>query len=829
VKTSASFLLLLLSGCAGSGKTGDYGDPTVPSDPNALVLTVDAPVDFTESSVANIQVTGSAHAGNRTPSIALSAGSTFNLPLSGNAFSGTASLAHGDNTLQIAAILPSGERSDVFRHVSYTGTPPGVVWIAPAGTNPVGGATAPVALRTTAASGRTISSVAIDAGGTAPNAALGDDLLWHADVPLPSSGSTVTLHAVVTDSAGESTETSRTYVRDPQPPSITISTPTAGQVLETSTFDVTGTADDDMGLRRVEVRVGNADPEPATGTTQWTAHLFLDPGTQTITATAYDISGQKTESSVTVTVARVVTLRPPNTSGDLTLTVDRNGLMRLIPDDSQKTITLLYVDLAPVMTAGLDAIKDPVASGLDTSSWGPAEQNMQRLLNMSPDNANLSGTALEPVLTLAPNIGLPPARLLANIAGVNVTDPFLSSSDVTQAILRDVIYTHPAIEVDPADGQKKVRTSLYDALRDCTPLAPRFGPAGAHPGFLTGTTFARVLKNNFAMTITAKSNLAQHDGINPSVGKAYLFVADNPDQQSLITFDFLDPARFQVAGIADEPNIDMTFFMNEAPTFIPGGTVQMAGADGMFFQGNSPAWGLSPWLIEHLVIDAVYNSKRDRFATDNYLHTFSYAVGAINPAATVTWNKGWLTMSTAGGLGNPPAPAYFWDYLLEAGQKRLHDQGIPEGSAGVRFLLTRIPLGLTGDQLRDKLRPQMEAQKDDLARILLGDRSSYQSTATFYRVKGADNNDYLYFTAPGDVPGLSPYPYSAPGFFSDAALTQKASSTAAGGSGDSIHEKIAIAPGNTYYVRGADGVRYKIDLLDMTGSDLHVRVEAVGP
>jgi hypothetical protein len=668
--------------------------------------------------------------------------------------------------------------------------------------------------------------VDLEAGASAVSARFTDGL-WRADVPLPSGGDPVVLRAVATDDAGAQTEITRSYAHDLEPPQIAISQPAAGEVFATSSLTVSGTAADDRGVAQVLLRVGSGDPEPAEGTTSWSGRVYLDPGTHTVTATAVDVSGQRTEASVTVTVSRIVTLRAPNDSGDLTLSLDAAGLNRLVPEDDQKRLTLLYVDLEPLMLSGLEAIKNPLAAGLDTSAWGPAERNMQRLLRMSPDSANLTGTSLEPVLTLAPNIGLPPARLLADIAGVAVDEPFLSAGDVARAMLRNLIGTHPNIDTDPADGKKKVRNSLYDALRDFTTLGPRFGPTGSHPGFLTGGTFARALKANFKMTITAQSNLTQHDGVNPEKGKGYLFVLRDPSRPSILEFDFLNPDHFQVEGIADEPRIDMTFFMGEQNGFLVAGTDRTARPDGIFYRGSSAAWGVPPWLLEHLVIDAVYVAKRDRFASDNYQHTYRYDVGALAPAATVVWDKGWITMTTAGGLGSPPPPTYYWDCILEAAQKRLHDEGVAEGAARVQFKLSGIPLGLTGAELTGKLRPQMEAQKADLSRILLGDRSSYTSAVAFYRARGADGAAYLYFTAPGDIPGAAPYPYASPGFFRDQALTQKASSTAAGTSGDSVHEKVRAEPGSTYFIRGSDGKRYQVDVLDLVGPDLRVRVVAV--
>lgn len=843
----------LLAACAGAGGgPRNYGDPTVPTEPGALFLSVESPPDFAVVDDASLVISGAAKVGSDTPSVSVRQGdATVLLAASSQRYEGTVTLAFGDNLLRIAATSSDGKRSELVRHVTYRGSKPGLVWLQPASTGAVGGATVRASVAASPSEGRSITGVKFSSGGAEVSAtAVGS--AWSADVALPTSGTEVTLRAVATDSAGEATLTTRTFPRDANPPTVSIGAPHAGEIFATSSLEVSGTASDDLGVARVLVAVDAGDPETAIGTTAWTARLALEPGDHTIVATAVDTSGQRTSASVRVSVSRIVTLRPPSATGDITLGLDANGLDRLIPAEDQKRLTLLYVDLGPVLQEGLKFIKNPELHNLDTSGWGTAERNMQRLLLMSPDNADLRGTSLEAVLTLAPNLGLPPGRLLADIAGVVVDSPFLSESDVSSAIIRNLIETHPNIDTDPSDGKKKVRASLYDALRNFTTLGPKFGAcsgasgtaavptcAGRHPGFLVGGTFARALRNNFKMTVTASSNLTPHDGVNPEVGKAYLFVLSDPSMPQLLNFDFESPTRFKIEGLADAPTVDMTFFMGESPQYFAAAHNQTARPDGLFYKGANGAWALganpadsafAPWLIEHLVIDGIYQSKRARFADAGYVQTYRYDVGAIRPAATMTWEKGWISTVTAGGLGSPPQPAYFWDHLVEAAQKRLHDGNIGEGQARVQFALKNVPLGLSGPELKDRLRPQMEAQKADLSRIIVGDRSTYNSSATFYLALGTGTSpaEYLFFTAPGDIPGASPYPYSKPGFFSDAGLTTKVSTTAAGSSGDTSHEKVPATAPATYYLRGVSGKAYKVELLERTVDGLRVRVVPVG-
>lgn len=819
-----------LVACVGDGPPGKYGDPTVPSDPNALFVVVDSPRDFAQTSEPEVTVEGSARAGMEAPTITFYAGGAQSrVDVVDGRFSARVALAHGENDVRVVGATTSGQRAEVRRRIVYTGERPGVAWLTPVGDAAVGGANVVVRVRVTSGADRSIAQVDIDAGGLASRAGQEPgSAVYVATVPLSASPGEVTLRAVARDSAGAETVSTRVLRRDASPPVVTIGVPTGGQVFATGSIDVGGTASDDIGVTRVTLAVDEGEPEPATGTTTWSGRLSMDPGVHKITARAYDASGQLGTATVQIEVSRIVTLRPPSDSGDVTMSLDTAGLARLIPEADQRRLTMLYVDLAPLLASGLAAIKNPAAFGIDTSTWGAAERNMQRLLLMSPDNADLRGTGLEEVLTLAPNLGLPPARLLSDIGGVAVDAPFLVESEVSDAIIRNLIESHPNIDTDPADGKKKVRATLYDALRDFTTLGPKFGPAGGHPGFLVGSTFARALRANFKMTVTARSNLVQHDGVNPETGKAFLFVARNPANPEILDFDFLSEERFKVEGLADQPAVDMTFFMTESPQYFPATHNQTARPDGLFFKGSNGAWDISPWFLERVVLDGVYQSKRARFMETMYRKEYRYDVGAIRPAATIAWDKGWVSATTAGGLGNPPRPAYFWDHLLEAAQKRLHDQGVAEGQGRVQFALRGIPLGLTGAQLKEKLRPQMEAQKADLSRIILGDRSSYRANAAFYLAKGADNAEYLYFTAPGDVPGASPYPYATPGFFRDQALADKASSTSAGSSGDTVHEKVAASAPATYFMRGADRKTYRLELIDRTAAGLRVRVVPAG-
>jgi hypothetical protein len=84
-------------------------------------------------------------------------------------------------------------------------------------------------------------------------------------------------------------------------PTITITYPTARQKFTTATVTVRGTASDNVGLSKVQVKVGSGAWQTATGTTSWSKPVTLVKGSNKITARATDTSGNYKDASVTVT------------------------------------------------------------------------------------------------------------------------------------------------------------------------------------------------------------------------------------------------------------------------------------------------------------------------------------------------------------------------------------------------------------------------------------------------------------------------------------------------------------------------------------------------
>ena len=92
-------------------------------------------------------------------------------------------------------------------------------------------------------------------------------------------------------------------------PTVSITTPSDGDVLTSNTIKISGTASDNVGIDVVKVKIGALGTYyEASGTTSWTIDATLAEGRNTIHARAYDATGN-TERDFIV-VSYVVTTTP---------------------------------------------------------------------------------------------------------------------------------------------------------------------------------------------------------------------------------------------------------------------------------------------------------------------------------------------------------------------------------------------------------------------------------------------------------------------------------------------------------------------------------------
>ena len=95
-----------------------------------------------------------------------------------------------------------------------------------------------------------------------------------------------------------------------------------------------------------------------------------------------------------------------------------------LPPATLEDIWLLDFEPSNVLLTVLGDLKG--LSTEEASALPQAAQNMRTLLRMTPDNADLTGTKLEEAIDLAQSVNIPPARVLADLTEVGITEELLS-------------------------------------------------------------------------------------------------------------------------------------------------------------------------------------------------------------------------------------------------------------------------------------------------------------------------------------------------------------------------------------------------------------------
>lgn len=506
-----------------------------------------------------------------------------------------------------------------------------------------------------------------------------------------------------------------------------------------------------------------------------------------------------------------------------TLTLDD---LRALPQSTLDGVWLLDLELTPLVQNALMQLKTLPAE--QVAELPQAAQNMRTLLNITPDNVDLSGTSLEQLISLSGAVGLPPAKALADIFGVGVTDNFIPIDANTQAVVQGLIGSHPAtqwrngpIDAEHPDGRWPVAPNslpitLGDVVSNFDDLAERFGPVetefGIHPGFIERAEGLSVIEEEFAMTVKVNVNALPYKGadLTDVSGASVNSIAS----QIASVFPVDDPDWMRVEGLVENPYISlMTVVMIENDEFIASGDAQQPAPT-----GNSPAWQLPPWEFERVVAEMTMLAAEQIPA-----HCTTYELGTgVEAFSACIDDSAWVEFQTFNNVGNPPPPSYAWDVVLELAQVRLHDGGLAEGEADIAFSLTDVPLGIPSSVIVEEIRENMAANPlalEDLAENLTANTFGF---ADFYYWKPKpggpvdEEGDWLFFVTEADIPvddsgPARPYNYANPGFFADPELTQKLSSSAEI-DGDDSHEKVRIVPGDVLYVEDDAGRIYRIDV-----------------
>ncbi|HSN97301.1 MAG TPA: hypothetical protein VLS89_03350 [Candidatus Nanopelagicales bacterium] len=498
--------------------------------------------------------------------------------------------------------------------------------------------------------------------------------------------------------------------------------------------------------------------------------------------------------------------------------------LRALPPRVLEQTWLLDMDMGPM-----------VGNALQQIAWMPAEEatampqparNLWKLLNLTAESTDLGGTSLEPLIGLGMAVGLPPSIILADLAQVSENAPLISTDITAQAVLQNVVGTHPNAQlrqgpVDEAhpDGiypvaPHSIPVYLADVVNNFEDLAARFGPAGNHPGFVVSSSPVMAATEDFQMTVRVDINALPYKGIDAT--DATVASVNSTGSQLDDLFDFSQPDWLTLEGLTEDLRIgELTMAIREDDAFIPPGDSRQP-----LPYGNSPVWDTPPWQMEHLLASAGFARGQTIPA-----HCAVYAPQGTgeDPFEAVEVcidDTGWVEIEVDESVvleDPPPPPSYFWDVLLEVAQVRMHDGGLAEGEADVEITVRDVPVGISTAELTQQIRANIQADPASLRGVAEQLNENTAGDADFYYYQTADQSDWLFFVAPEDIrldeqgDPARPYAYQRPGFYADPELTQELSSTEPV-DGDVDHEKVRIEPGATLYFEDDAGQVYRIEV-----------------
>jgi Bacterial Ig domain len=702
---------------------------------------------------------------------------------------------------------------------------------------------------------------------------------WSRLVPLVA-GEDNLLEFTAVDQAGH-TGSARVTLRgradtDREPPELTVTSPADGSSIDSATVTIAGSARDNVDVREVKVRVGTGPSEARI----WSAYSAANTrsafapfdltipapsGAFVIEVRAIDQNGLSAAVEVAVSNARIapwteeraipLRLKENDDPGPLHLTLDKAGIDEVFTADIQRDVRLLELDTTALVTSAVNKIKvscgtlwqqnnaDPRhdCSGTDYGKdrtpqipWQRTpEYAMVRILTMTPANVVVTGTSLENLSGLADALGIGGGfhSILAETLGIAPTREIVTTANVVKALQTAWMQSHP--EVLPG---AKLPITLYDSMHDLAPLATRFGPSGSHPGLLDPAfpPYSKIMLDNFEMQLEARSNLRWFDGIDLSgtLGaqagvKDYLaMVVDTtgPTFDDVLEFDFNDPAKFDITGLAARPLVDMRMLLRENASYVRSCTTLANGG----CKANLPSspingyvWTTPRHQIEFVLGTSAYEEYKAR-------RGYSKTYDLIFPAATVTVGAGsdpagWSTYETLLNLGEPPPDQYLWETILEVAEVALHRVGnttFPEGSVNVAFSLDDVDVGLTADTIRSAIRPEMQAQRQKLSDRLLGDYQKNSGPVDLYYRKTRAGAPALFFVAASDPRSTTSYDYAKPGFYADEALTEKLSVDGQLPESTAVHQVLPVSAGErTVYAADDSGGVYRLRIVVGASTD----------
>lgn len=501
--------------------------------------------------------------------------------------------------------------------------------------------------------------------------------------------------------------------------------------------------------------------------------------------------------------------------------------LRGLPQSTLDETWLLDMPLLGLVESTLGQLRDlPIDQALDLPI---AAQNMRTMLRMTPDNAELTGTSLEELLSLSAVLGIPSANTLADLFEVEITEEVLPLDSAARAVVAGLIATHPETQTrqGPVDAEhpdgiwpvapNSMPITVGDVVTNFASTAERFAPAetewGTHPGFIEEANGFSVIEDEFEMIVKVRLNALPYRGLDLTNASSATVNSTGAQIDEMFATD--DPEWLRIEGMVDEPWIStLTTVIRESDQLHSGGDSRYPEPT-----GNSTAWDLAPWEFERLVAEMAYDVTGQLSPKEI---SYELQTGTVIFTAEMD-DTGWVTFETFNNAGNPPPPQYVWDHELELSQIRLHDGGLAEGDGDISFTLTDVPIGLTSDEIGGLIGDNLAADPAALRDLATAINENSVGLADFYYYRPppdaseADAGDWLYFIDAIDFPivdeGGREYTYELPGFYADKGLGTKVSS-AETVHGDDVHEKVRVETGDVLYIQDDLGVVFEIAVLD---------------
>ncbi len=275
--------------------------PELLPDTTKPIISITSNKKFTTASIT-VKGTASDNIGLSKVEVKVGSSGTWKTATGTKSWSQSVTLELGSNTIYARATDISGNPSETTVVVTYAETIKPIISIT-SPTSKQKFTTASVTISGTASDNVGLSKVEVKVGSSGAWQTATGTKSWSRSVTLASGSNTI--YARATDTSGNTKETTVavTYnVPDTTKPIISITSPTNKQTFTTASVTVKGKASDNVGLSKVEVKVGSFGAwQTATGTKSWSKPVTLAYGFNFIYVKATDTSGNTEETSITVT------------------------------------------------------------------------------------------------------------------------------------------------------------------------------------------------------------------------------------------------------------------------------------------------------------------------------------------------------------------------------------------------------------------------------------------------------------------------------------------------------------------------------------------------